>query len=144
MLSVLVNSYACGVPDTVYEEVVTKGRERMHRDADAIQHVLSAGVRILPCVPASAAAAVGSGEAGVLAVLDREAVVVSDDRRFLALLARQGVPFLTPAQVIVLLASTGTITKAEALRALQNFRPAIRPAVYQAAHEQLEGIEGTT
>ncbi len=65
-------------------------------------------------------------------------MVVSDDRRFLAVLTAQGTLFLTPADLLVVLALRGILTRGEAREALDHLRPMIRLAAYWDARRDLE------
>lgn len=137
----VIRAFSCAIPQTVYDEVVTKGKARLHQDAEAIETILRGMLVVLPVRkhqrPESG---LGAGELGILSLLPQEsdAVVVSDDRRFLTLLTAQGTPFLTPADMVVVLARRGILTKAAAWEALDRLRPAIRPAAYWQARQDLE------
>lgn len=137
----LVGAFSCLMPQSVYEEVVTRGKERMHQDAEAIEATIAGVVTIVPNLKRQQPdMGLGSGELGVLNALEKETepIVVSDDRRFLTLLAMLGTPFLTPADVLVLLYRRGVIVRAEAIEALERLRPLIRIAAYHEAREDLE------
>ena len=88
----------------------------------------------------------GAGERGVLALIPQlaDAIVVSDDRRFLAVLSSQDTPFLTPASLLVVLARRGALNEAEARDALDRLRPMIRPVAYWDAQQDLESAEEET
>ena len=81
----------------------------------------------------------GAGELGIVSLLlqERDSIVVSDDRRFLARLATQGASFLTPADVLVVMARRGILTGRAAREALDRLRPAIRLAAYWDARKDL-------
>ena len=82
----------------------------------------------------------GAGEIAVLtlAVQDQDAIIVSDDRRFLTLLTARGLRFLTPADLLVVLARQGILAKEEAKKALERLRPMIRASAFWEAREELE------
>ncbi|MBF8266026.1 MAG: hypothetical protein HW384_1890, partial [Dehalococcoidia bacterium] len=110
VLARLVSAFTCVMPQSVYDEVVTRGKERMHQDAEAIEATIAGAVTIVPTLKRQQPeTGLGAGELGILDTLDQEVdmVVVSDDRRFLTLLAMRSIPFLTPADVLVLLARRG-------------------------------------
>lgn len=141
VLQQVVRFFACAVPMTVYDEVVTNGKARLHRDAEAIEGTLAGVIQILPVqVHPQPQSGLGAGELGILSLLsqEQESVVVSDDRRFLALLAIRGAPFLTPADVLVVLARRGILNRDAAREALDQLRPAIRLAAYWDARNDLE------
>jgi hypothetical protein len=81
----------------------------------------------------------GAGERAILSLITEwpDAVVVSDDRRFLTVLAAQRAAFLTPADMLVVLARRGILTKVEAGDALERLRPAIRTKAYWDARMDL-------
>lgn len=141
VLDHVVRAFACTIPQGVYDEVVTKGKARLHQDAEAIDQIILDTVTILP-VPGSRQPelGLGAGELGILSLIPQEqdAIVVSDDRRFLALLAAQGTDFLTPADMLVVLARRGILARAGAREALERLRPAIRLAAYWDAMQDLE------
>jgi hypothetical protein len=141
VLPQIVRAFSCAIPLTVYDEVVTDGKARLHQDAEVIESLLTGVVQILPVqVHQQPESGLGAGELGILGLLlqERDFVVVSDDRRFLALLATQGSLFLTPADVLVLLARRGILTRRAAKEALDQLRPAIRLAAYWDAREDLD------
>ena len=141
VLTVVVSVFSCVIPQTVHHEVVTVGKERLYQDAEAIEWILSDSVSILPVqVQEEPGLGLGAGELGLMSLLNsvRDAVVVSDDRRFLAELRARGVQFLTPAHVVVALARRGVLTGEEAREALDRLRPAIRSAAYWEARQDLE------
>ncbi len=141
MLDLVIRTFSCAVPQTVYDEVVTKGKAYFHQDAEVIETILTGTVTIIPVYRHEhQESRLGTGELGILSILPREqnTIVVSDDRRFLAMLATQGTPFLTPADLPVVLAQRGIVTKGEAKEALDRLRPMIRLAAYWDALQDLE------
>lgn len=141
VLGSLVRAFPCLMPQAVYEEVVTRGKSRLHRDADDIESIISGVVNVVPTQEREQPeTGLGAGELGILDLLSEQtdAIVVSDDRRFLTVLLARGVPFLTPADVVVLLARRGIVSKANASAALERLRPLIRLAAYHEAREELE------
>lgn len=140
VLARVVSALSCAVPQTVYDEVVTIGKQRLHEDAAAIEVILAGAVDILGLPPkASSESGVGAGEAGILTLLPGEpgAVVVSDDRRFLRTLTARGIPFLVPAAMVVVLAQSGLLTEVEAVEALDRLRSSIRAEEYWEARQKL-------
>ncbi len=136
----MVKAFQCTVPEAVYHEVVTRGKERLHRDAEEIEHILGGKAEVVRTQQAQGETGLGAGEMAVLtlAVQDQSAIVVSDDRRFLALLSARGLRFLTPADLLVVLARQGILVKKEAKKALERLRPMIRAAAFWQAKEDLE------
>ncbi|MSQ15286.1 MAG: hypothetical protein EXR50_05435 [Dehalococcoidia bacterium] len=141
VLTLVVSEFSCVIPQSVYDEVVTKGKAHLHQDAEAIETIITGNVMVTPAQQHEQQdSGLGAGELGILGLLlhERNAIVVSDDRRFLAVLATQGTPFLTPADLLVVLARRGTLTKDEAMEALDGLRPTIRLAAYWDAMQDLE------
>lgn len=144
VLPQVVRMFDCVIPQTVYDEAVTQGIARLHQDAEAIEAALNGTVSVAPVPTAQRESGLGAGEMGILGLLptEAEAVVVSDDRRFLAVLMARGTPFLTPADLLVVLARRGSLTADEAMRALDRLRPGIRAAAYwEARHDLAVGGE---
>jgi hypothetical protein len=141
VLAHVVRTFQCTIPQTVYDEVVINGKAHLHKDAEAIEAILADVISVHP-VDGSEwwKLGLGAGEIGILALLPklRDAIVVSDDRRFLAVLATQDTPFLTPTNILVILAHRGILTKEEARDALERLRPAIRLGAYWDARQELE------
>lgn len=129
------------MPQAVYDEVVTRGKVRLHQDAGAIEAIIAGAVTIVPGqTRGQSETGLGIGELGILDLLDQETdpIVVSDDRRFLTVLSMRGIPFLTPTDILVLLAKRSVLSRTEAREALERLRPLIRVAAYYDAREDLE------
>jgi hypothetical protein len=111
-----------------------------HADADAIDEILADGFQIITGGQMVSAPSLGEGEVSVLNILPQleDAVIVSDDRRFLTMLVANGIRHLTPADVLVALTRERTLTESDALEALERMRSAIHPKVYQDARMKLE------
>lgn len=141
ILAQVVSTFYCAIPQAVFDEVITKGKQRLHQDADEIEAIISDRVSILPAQGRpQPERGLGAGELGILSLMteDQDTVVVSDDRRFLVVLTMQGSEFLTPADVLVVLARRRVLTRDEARDALDRLRPVIRPAAYWETRQDLE------
>lgn len=141
VLADVVRGFSCAVPEPVFHEVVTRGKAYLHQDAEEIEVVLAGIAEILPVHPrVQPESGLGSGELAILDLISRvrESIVISDDRRFLSALATEGIPFLTPADVLVILARRGDLAPGRAREALERLRPAIRAAAYWEARQDLE------
>ena len=140
VLGRMVKAFRCTVPEAVYHEVVTRGKERLHQDAEEIEHILGEEVEVVRIEQAHGEMGLGAGEMAVLtlAVQYQSAIVVSDDRRFLATLTVRGLRFLTPTDLLVVLASQGILDKEEAKKALERLRPMVRAAAFWQAKDDLE------
>jgi rRNA-processing protein FCF1 len=146
VLAIVSETYRCVIPQAVHDEAVTQGEARFHPDAEAIERIVLAPVEILDTplrteiVLEDAEVRLGRRERALLSLFSKqhEDVIVSDDRYFLSLLTRHGIPFVTPATLIVLLVRPGVLQRERALRALARIRPLIREAVYEQATRNLE------
>ncbi|MBI4337850.1 MAG: hypothetical protein HY683_08510 [Chloroflexi bacterium] len=141
LLAVVVGAFPCTIPQAVYEEVVTRGKARLHQDAEAIERIIAGAVTVVRTRERQQPeTGLGAGELGILDLLatEKDTTVVSDDRRFLSLLSTQGTLFLTPADMLVVLTRRGVITKVEAREALERLRPLIRVTAYHDAWQDLE------
>jgi hypothetical protein len=146
VLTGALSTFIAVVPQAVYDEVVARGKARLHGDAEAIEDALrkssaEIGPKGDPEVPV---AGLGAGELAILGLLatERDLVVVSDDRRFLAVLRDRGHRFLTPTDVLLLLWQRGALTQSEASQVLDRLRPSIRTPAYWEARQDIErGVE---
>ncbi|MBI4333687.1 MAG: hypothetical protein HY673_20685 [Chloroflexi bacterium] len=141
VLGKLVAAFPCTVPLAVYDEVVNRGKARFHQDAEVIEEIISGTVTVASTTPEhrQPELGLGAGEIGILDLLAgwQDGLVVSDDRHFLTVLSMRGIPFLTPADMLVVLVRRGHLIGAEAREALERLRPAIRPAAYLETQQDL-------
>jgi hypothetical protein len=95
----------CFVPEAVYDEVVTRGRAFGYEDADTLEAILRNSMKIVSMEDPSPTR-FGAGESAIVAILPEypDAIVVSDDRRFVTFLTGRGVPFFTSVDVVMFLA----------------------------------------
>ena len=139
----MAQAFRCIIPDAVYHEVVTRGKGRLYSDAEEIETIAKEAITVQPTGTLEMpGAGLGTGEMAVLALSTQqheEVIIVSDDRQFLALLARQRAPFTTPSDLIAAMARHGALTTKEAKRALERLRPLIRETAYHKAIQDLEG-----
>lgn len=147
VLAVALKTFDCVVPQAVYEEVVVRGRARLHDDAEAIEAILGGSSIVVARTESylqQLEIGLGAGELGILSLLpgEQDAVIVSDDRRFLAVLKARGARFLTPADILPLLWRRAALTQAEAREALERLRPSIRLAAYWDARQDLDKGSG--
>jgi hypothetical protein len=143
VLGKVVEVFTCVIPSAVYREVVSEGKARRYRDAEAIEAILTNRVKIEPSgETVRFDLGLGSGESGVLYLLPDfpDSVVVSDDRRFLTVLSAQGTPYVTPADLVVALARRGSLSTGDARNALGRLEPAIRTKAYWDALTDLESV----
>ncbi len=141
VLAHTVSAFRCTIPRAVYEEVVVRGKAKLHQDAERIERILDGAVAVESVEGRRRRdAGLGAGELAILGLLSKkpQAITVSDDRRFLAILTAQDAPFLTPADIIVVLARRSILKPEEAQAALERLKPAIRAAAYWEARHALE------
>lgn len=144
VLAVVVRFASVCVGREVWREAVVQGKAGGHEDAEEIER-LADRFRHEPAfdaatIPAWSATGLGAGEieAWQLMAYTASDAIVSDDRAFLRALEAAGVPFLTPAALIVAMARHAVIEGKEAHRALEALRPFIAAAQYSAAMKVLE------
>lgn len=146
------------VPEAVYREAVTDGKREMHEDAYELERALrGGGAKVLPQAELGeppieeragalleGASSLGAGERAALRVLlAREAdAVLTDDRVFANLLAREGLTALLPTAAIVLLARRGRMSAGEAAGALERIEGLVRRDAHEAAMEDLRRVSG--
>ena len=148
ILEHVARTFDCIIPEAVYHEVVTRGRVFKHPDAEAIDRTIQSSVVVgspirvaMPDVAETTG--IDAGEKDVLGLFysspaEGETIIISDDRRFLALLHRLEVPALTPADSIALMVRQGFLVKREARNALEQIRLSIRETAYRQALKDLE------
>jgi hypothetical protein len=127
-------AFAIAIPADVKREVVDDGGERP--DALAVERSIKDG---LLAVVAAAGDQRGKGEDWTLRLYGQGGFdgICSDDRRSLAKLRVLGVPYLTPAALIVVLANRGHLSRGEAMGRLAALGPLISPDEYTVARLKL-------
>ena len=65
--------------------------------------------------------------------------IISDDRRFLNLLEREGINFIIPTDLIAILAKTNRIKQEDAIRGLNKIRWMVTESSYIEALKYLKG-----
>ncbi len=150
-MALLVEKHEVLVPQAVYEEAVTKGKQELYEDAFELEATLGGGrAWIFETEPerepgsAMEASALGPGERDALRLYRAEAAdaILSDDRVFLRFLDESSVPYLTPAGVVVGLVESGRLDPVEGLAALERLREYVRDSVYREAKKELERRKG--
>jgi predicted nucleic acid-binding protein len=148
VLEAVLRAWECVIPQAVYEETVVRGKQAAYPDATEIERVIQA--HHIPCKRPAAqprarailrgAQSLGAGEKEALHLYFAETadVIISDDARFLPLLARAGVPYLPPALALMQLVREGRIDRDGAFAHLERMRPFIRPEVHQRTRDDLE------
>lgn len=151
VLALLIEEHEVLVPEAVYEEAVTKGKQELYEDAFELEATLGGGARIFeaelerePSLAMEEASSLGSGEQAALRLYREQGAdaVLSDDRVFLRFLDGSSVPYLTPAGAVVGLVGSGRLDPVEGLAALERLRGHIRDVVYREAIKELERHKG--
>ena len=141
VLEKLAEHSKCIMPRQVYDEVM-EGKEKMLEDAFAVEAlVLNKRLKIVEVDTDEIQESLGTGEKAALAAFGKHKAeaIVSDDRKVLAKLEARGMPFTTPANIIVILAANKKLTREEGLHALNKIKNSIREDVYMKAKEAFGG-----
>jgi hypothetical protein len=145
VLRQVVHVFPSFTPQKVYDEVVTKGKEGSYADAEEIEEIVNSGAISVLAAPSlePELPSLGSGEKAVLGLLPQVegAIVVSDDRRFLAHLEEEDIPFLVPAALIVEMVRGRHLTKEDAVAALERLRPQTPEGTFKRAMQDLNEAE---
>lgn len=141
VLGLLAAISKCMLPVPVYEEVL-KGKEKLYEDAFVIEELVKTGkIKLIPVKIIEQRLDLGKGEMSALAGIKKynADAVISDDRKFLALLDEQGIPYLRPSDVIILLLKKKQLLREGADLALIKLKPFIREEDYNEVRNQIGG-----
>ncbi len=123
----IVNNLEVAIPRKVYEETVEIPKTKGFPDALEIEKNVSTG-RI--SVKETSKGEKGEHEVVNLYQSGDYSAVVSDDRKFLKQLDRMGIPYLTPASIIVYLFYRKILTRDEAIAYIEGLRKYISDEEY--------------
>ncbi len=140
-LETLASAATCFLPLAVYEEI-SKGKEKMYEDAFDIESLVSSKkIKLIKINIERINEGLGAGECSALAAYTEvnADAIISDDRKFLAFLERQNIPFITPTDAIVFLVIKKRITKQKGILALEQIRHLVREENYLAAKKEIGG-----
>ncbi|KXB06180.1 hypothetical protein AKJ51_04065 [candidate division MSBL1 archaeon SCGC-AAA382A20] len=144
VLDMLAESHECLVPGKVYGESVERGKSELYEDAFELGETIEEHMRVVEAEdPESektpAKESLGSGELSAYGVHLQEGsdALISDDRAFLNFLESKGIPFITPANVIVEMKNQGQIPRDRAVEALGRMEKYIRNEVYEKSIEEV-------
>ncbi len=132
----------CIISQEVFEEAVTEGKKRMYEDAFEIERLVKQRkIRVVKTSNIKEIPGLGTGELSALALYlqTKSKAIVSDDRRFLDILAEEGIPFIIPTEVIVALALNKTISRKQGLNALLRIKEFVSKDNYESALQALGG-----
>jgi|SRR3989338_8122512 len=124
----------------VYHEAVVEGKKKSHQDAFVIGQMVSDGKISVKEVKSGPLPRLGKGESSAVALYHKikAEVIVSDDRKFLAYLDEQGVPFLVHSEYLLFLALSKQVKKKDAVEALEKIKNLITIQNYYDAKGALE------
>ena len=137
VMNIIVENYQCAITKQVYEEAVTEGKKRLYQDALEIERLFQAEKIKVISIRLKLDKTLGKGEASVYQDAE-DSVIVSDDRKFLAVLYQENRIFVVPAHVIAILAQKGMITQKTAVEALNKIKKLITKDSYTQALYMLE------
>ena len=109
------------ISEEVYQETVVAGKKGFHDDAQIIeQYIEEKKIIVKKNKTTKNIYGLGKGEASAFSLFEeiQADAIISDDRKFLAVLEQENIPFIVPTEVIVALAVKRRITKIEAAEAL--------------------------
>lgn len=140
VLSSLSSSAKCFMSKLAYEEVL-KGKEKMHEDAFAVEGLANVGKIKIMESKTETIEGLGIGECSSLSLFQKVKAdaVISDDRKFLLAIEKDGIPFLTSTSVITWLTLKKHISKLEALEALESIKNLVREENYRNAKKMIGG-----
>ncbi|MBI2877020.1 MAG: hypothetical protein HYY20_09080 [Candidatus Tectomicrobia bacterium] len=152
VLEILAQHAEMLVGPEVLRESIEEGKARGYSDAFEIERIAQQDLRKRQSRPHLQAEyllgglKLGKGEQEALRLYFSEGAdaILSDDRGFLSVLEAHGIPYLTPAAVVVALFEWGILQNKEAFQALELLRPFIRNEQYQVALQDLQDWERRT
>lgn len=136
--------FECMATKQVEREAVTEGKRRLYEDAFETGRIISLGkIKIMEVNlhVQMARRDFGVGELSVIGLYKKIAAdaIVSDDKKFLALLAQESIPFVTPTQLIVGMAVSKKISVENAQAHLSNIKQWVTQKSYVNALKQIGG-----
>jgi predicted nucleic acid-binding protein len=143
----MAQAWQCYIPNAVYRETVTRGKEESYPDAVEIERAVAAHMEVRRATRHPQAErlltrrrALGAGEREALRLYFSLAAdgIVSDDAAFERLLYEAELPVIPPAAVLVMLARERHLSSEKALESLTELKGLIRAEVYQEARRDLE------
>jgi predicted nucleic acid-binding protein len=135
----IVSNISIHIPNAVKEESVDEGKAKGYPDALLLERNLQLGKidvvktkrkRKDESIVKGLQLMGGEGESLKLFQQGEYDSIVSDDQKFLDLIDSLGIPFLTPAAVLLHLYREGVISKAEARKSMSKLRPMISNEEY--------------
>ncbi len=133
---VVVNSLDVSIPKRVYEETVTESKGCL--DATTIQENINDGMIRVGGQPTR-----DKGELEALKLYKSGGfeLIVSDDRKFLNYLDRNGIPYLTSSSLVVHLFYKNKISMEDTIKYIDNLKMYISKRQYLAAMSEVQRWE---
>ncbi|MBI3587728.1 hypothetical protein HY095_00885 [Candidatus Micrarchaeota archaeon] len=146
ILPQVTGAFDCHATRVVQREAVDAGKAKMYEDALRIEDEIGRGrirVHAISAPKTEESGELGTGELTALSLFARIGAdaIASDDRKFLSKLERDGIPFVTPTQLLVALWKSGKISRKSAARGLEGLRHFVPEHSYKNALNQIGGIE---
>jgi len=141
ILSIVCSSLNCCITSAVEQETVHEGKNRLYPDAEIIEYLIKNGMlKVKNPKKIVSGEFFGGGELSVwsLAKENKNHVVVSDDQKFIKYLEREGIDFVVPADMLLILRKTNKISLKEALFYLGKIKVFIKEEVYKSVKKELE------
>ena len=132
------------IPEEVFEEVVTEGKKGLHEDAFIAEGLINRKMIVVVHNKEKIRQPderLGKGELAAKQTFSEQKAfaILSDDKQFIERLLQQGIPFITTADFIVLLAERKAVSVEEAKVLLGRLRPFIDDERYGRMSRILEG-----
>jgi rRNA-processing protein FCF1 len=127
-LQTFAENFECFITKEIEEEVVTAGKIKLQADARQIEELIQA-----KCISVIESNRTRKGERSIywLYRQTKNAVIISDDKKFANKLVDENVEIITSADCLRLLVSHGFMQAKDALQKLDNMKPLIT----KKAHE---------
>src|SRR3989338_9069831 len=130
------------ISEEVFKEVVIEGKRRLYEDAFKIENMVKKNlIKKLKVKRAKNDLEVGAGETSTLALYKEKKfdIIVSDDRKFLNVLDKEEIKFVTPLGLIVALVKKGGLDKKKAINGIKNIKNLVREDIYDSAINEIGG-----
>ena len=130
------------ISEEAFKEVVIEGKRRLYEDAFKIENMVKNNlIKKLKVKRAKNDLEVGAGETSTLALYKEKKfdIIVSDDRKFLNVLDKEEIKFVTPLGLIVALVKKGGLDKKKAINGIKNIKNLVREDIYDSAINEIGG-----
>ena len=137
-LNIICKTFQCVTTSEVKREVVDEGKKRLYSDAEIIEELIVSKALEVNEVSGDTSQRLGKGEMSVFSLSKKitNSIVISDDRTFIKLLEREGIDFLTPSDVIILLREIGKITNKDKDKFANNIKSFVSEKEYKKIMEE--------